>query len=65
MDTITHALFAGLSAKIITSHQTETVYRLHYNSHDEMVLALYGFERYFNLHRPYKAMDAKTPEELT
>ncbi len=30
-----------------------------------MVSALYGFERYFNLHRPYKAINSKTPEEST
>jgi hypothetical protein len=27
--------------------------------------ALYGFERYFNEHRPYKAMGGKTPAQLT
>jgi transposase InsO family protein len=63
--TVCHPWTNGLAERTVGTIKTETVYRLHYDSPDEMVSALYGFERYFNLHRPYKAMDSKTPEELT
>jgi len=45
--------------------KAETAYRWHFNSTAMLDAELYGFERYFNEHRPYKAMGGKTPAQLT
>jgi len=42
-----------------------SIYRWHFDSTAMLDAALYGFERYFNEHRPYKAMGGKTPAQLT
>lgn len=59
-----HPWTNGLAERTIQTVKNDTVYRLHYNSQAELISALYGFERFFNCHRPYKAMGSKTPEEL-
>lgn len=45
--------------------KAETVYRWHFDSGGFLAAALYGFERYFNEHRPYNVMGGKTPAQLT
>lgn len=59
-----HPWTNGLAERTIKTIKDASVYRLHFDSQAELVSALYGFERYFNCHRPYKAMGSKTPEEL-
>jgi transposase InsO family protein len=59
-----HPWTNGLAERTVGSIKNETIYRFHFESVDQMISALYGFERFFNCHRPYKAMGCKTPEEL-
>lgn len=61
---IKHPWTNGLAERTGGLIKEATVYRRHYDSTAEMVSALYGFERYFNQHRPYKAMGGKTPCQL-
>jgi transposase InsO family protein len=61
---IKHPWTNGLAERTGGLIKEATVYRYHYGSVGEMESALYGFERYFNQHRPYKAMGGKTPVEL-
>jgi transposase InsO family protein len=61
---IKHPWTNGLAERTGGLIKEATVYRRHYDSTAEMTSALYGFERYFNQHRPYKAMGGKTPVEL-
>lgn len=61
---IKHPWTNGLAERTGGLIKEATVYRQHYDSTGEMDSALYGFERYFNQHRPYKAMGGKTPVEL-
>jgi transposase InsO family protein len=61
---IKHPWTNGLAERTGGIIKEATVYRRHYDSAAEMDCALYGFERYFNQHRPYKAMGGKTPVEL-
>jgi transposase-like protein/transposase len=60
-----HPWTNGLAERTGHTIKSATVHRFHYESLSQMVSALYGFERYFNYHRPYKAMGGKTPFELT
>lgn len=60
-----HPWTNGLVERIGGTIKAETVYRWHFNSTAMLDAALYGFERYFNEHRPYKAMGGKTPAQLT
>lgn len=60
-----HPWTNGLAERTGQTIKKETIQRFHYDSLSQMVSALYGFERYFNYHRPYKAMAGKTPYELT
>jgi len=55
----------GLVERTGGTTKAETAYRWHFNSTAMLDAALYGFERYFNEHRPYKAMGGKTPAQLT
>jgi transposase InsO family protein len=59
-----HPWTNGLVERAGHTIKTETIHRFHYDSLSQMVSALYGFERYFNHHRPYKALGGKTPYEL-
>jgi transposase-like protein/transposase len=59
-----HPWTNGLAERAGQTIKKETIHRFHYDSSSQMVSALYGFERYFNYHRPYKAMGGKTPYEL-
>ena len=59
-----HPWTNGLAERAGQTIKTETIHRFHYDSLPQMVSALYGFERYFNYHRPYKALGGKTPYEL-
>ncbi len=45
--------------------KSATVYRFHFATVAQLLQALYAFERYFNDHRPYRAMGGKTPYHLT
>jgi transposase InsO family protein len=60
-----HPWTNGLAERTGSTIKTETVYRLHFDTSAQLFAALYGFERYFNYHRPYKAMGGKTPYQLT
>lgn len=60
-----HPWTNGLVERAGSTIKTETVYRLHFDTAAQLLSALYGFERYFNCHRPYKAMGGKTPSQLT
>lgn len=60
-----HPWTNGLVERAGSTIKTETVYRLHFDTAAQLLSALYGFERYFNGHRPYKAMGGKTPSQLT
>ena len=55
----------GLVERTGGTIKAETIYRWHFDSTAMLDAALYGFERYFNEHRPYKAMGGKTPAQLT
>jgi transposase InsO family protein len=60
-----HPWTNGLVERTGGTIKAETVYRWHFNSTAMLDAALYGFERYFNEHRPYKAIGGKTPAQLT
>ncbi len=60
-----HPWTNGLVERAGSTIKTETVYRFHFDTVAQLLSALYGFERYFNCHRPYKAMGGKTPSQLT
>jgi transposase InsO family protein len=60
-----HPWTNGLVERTGGTIKAETVYRWHFDSTAMLDAALYGFERYFNEHRPYKAMGGKTPAQLT
>jgi len=60
-----HPWTNGLVERTGGTIKAETVYRWHFDSVAMLDTALYGFERYFNEHRPYKAMGGKTPAHLT
>lgn len=60
-----HPWTNGLAERTGSTIKTETVYRFHFDTGAQLLSALYGFERYFNAHRPYKAMGGKTPHQLT
>ena len=65
MTKIQHPWTNGLIERTGGTIKEATVYRHKYDSPAEMIAALYGFQRYFNEHRPYKAMGCKTPQRLT
>ncbi len=65
MTKIKHPWTNGLIERTGAIIKEATVYRYKYDSPAEMIAALYGFQRYFNEHRPYKAMGSKTPRQLT
>lgn len=65
MTKIKHPWTNGLIERSGKTIKEATVYRYQYDSPAEMISALYGFQRYFNEHRPYKAMGFKTPQQLT
>lgn len=60
-----HPWTSGLVERTGDTIKAETIYRWHFDSTAMLDAALYGFERYFNEHRPYKAMGGKTPAQLT
>lgn len=60
-----HPWTNGLVERAGNTIKTETIYRFHFDTVAQLVSVLYGFERYFNYHRPYKAMGGKTPYQLT
>jgi len=60
-----HPWTNGLAERTGGTIKTETIDRLHFDTVSQLLSALYGFERYFNAHRPYKAMGGKTPYQLT
>jgi len=60
-----HPWTNGMAERTVGTIKTETVYRMQFDSQAQLISALYGFERYFNCHRPYKAMNSRTPVELT
>jgi len=60
-----HPWTNGLVERAGSTIKTETIYRLHFDTVSQLLSALYGFERYFNAHRPYKAIGGKTPYQLT
>lgn len=60
-----HPWTNGLAERTIGTLKSSVVHRMHYDSSSQLSNALYGFVRYFNCDRPYKAMNAKTPLELT
>ncbi len=60
-----HPWTNGLVERTGGTIKAETVYRWHFDSGAMLEAALYGFERYFNAHRPYRAMQGKTPAQLT
>jgi transposase InsO family protein len=60
-----HPWTNGLAERTGGTIKTETIYRLHFDTVSQLLSALYGFERYFNYHRPYKAMGGQTPYQLT
>ena len=60
-----HPWTNGLVERTGGTIKAETAYRWHFNSTAMLDAELYGFERYFNEHRPYKAMGGKTPAQLT
>jgi transposase InsO family protein len=59
-----HPWTNGLVERTGGTIKTETVNRWHFDSTAMLDVALYGFERYFNEHRPYKPMGGKTPVQL-
>lgn len=59
-----HPWTNGLAERIGGTVKSETVHRLHFESVAQLLQATYAFERYFNEHRPYKAMGGKTPAQL-
>lgn len=59
-----HPWTNGLVERTGGTIKAETVYRWHFDSTAMLDAALYGFERYFNEHRPYKALGGKTPAQL-
>jgi transposase InsO family protein len=59
-----HPWTNGLVERVGGTIQTETIYRFHFDTLSQLLSALYGFERYFNQHRPYKALGGKTPAQL-
>ena len=65
MTKIKHPWTNGLIERTGATIKDATVNRHTYDSPAEMIAALYGFQRYFNEHRPYKAMGSKTPKQLT
>lgn len=60
-----HPWTNGLVERTGGTIKAETVSRWHFESTAMLDAALYGFERYFNEHRPYKVMGGKTPAQLT
>ena len=60
-----HPWTNGLAERTGGTIKTETLYRFHFDTVSQLLTALYGFERYFNYHRPYKALGGKTPYQLT
>lgn len=56
-----HPWTNGLVERTGGTIKAATVYRRHFDSTAMLDAALYGFERYFNEHRPYKAMGGHTP----
>lgn len=60
-----HPWTNGLVERTGGTIKAATVYRWHFDSGGLLTAALYGFERYFNEHRPYKVMGGKTPAQLT
>lgn len=61
---VKHPWTNGLVERTGKTIKDETVHRFHYDGLAQLDSALYGFERYFNYHRPYRAMQGKTPYEL-
>ena len=59
-----HPWTNGLVERAGGTIKTETVNRFHFDSLAQLLSALYGFERYFNYHRPYKALGGRTPYQL-
>lgn len=59
-----HPWTNGLVERAGGTIKNETIYRFHFDTISQLESALYGFERYFNYHRPYKAMQGKTPYQL-
>ena len=59
-----HPWTNGLAERTGQTIKSHTVWRFHYETSAQLDSALYGFERYFNYHRPYKVMQGKTPYEL-
>lgn len=60
-----HPWTNGLAERTIGTLKSSVVHRMHYNKASQLSNALYGFIRFFNCDRPYKAMNGKTPVELT
>lgn len=60
-----HPWTNGMAERSIKTVKNDVVYRMHYDNSSQLTNALYGFVRFFNCDRPYKAMDGKTPVELT
>ena len=60
-----HPWTNGLVERTGGTIKAETVSRWQFDSPAMLDAALYGFERYFNEHRPYKVMGGKTPAQLT
>jgi transposase InsO family protein len=60
-----HPWTNGLVERAGATLKRETVYRFHFDAVSQLLQAIYAFERYFNHHRPYRAMGGKTPYQLT
>lgn len=60
-----HPWTNGLVERTGHTLKSETIYRFHFDTVAQLLQALYAFERYFNYHRPYRAMGGKTPYQLT
>jgi len=60
-----HPWTNGLVERTGGTIKAATVYRWHFDSGGLLTAALYGFEPYFNEHRPYRGMNGKTPSQLT
>ena len=59
-----HPWTNGLAERVGSTFKAETVHRFHFDGVAQLLQATYAFERYFNEHRPYKAMGGQTPRQL-
>lgn len=59
-----HLWTNGLAERTGGLLKHEIIDRFYFDTRSQLIQAIYGFERYFNEHRPYKAMGGKTPVQL-